>query len=252
MSATPPRPSRRARAALRSGPAALALAALSACAAQPKVFDYTVFLEHTPRSILVLPPLDETPETDACYGYLSTVTYALAEQGYYVFPVALVDRMLRENGLPTAGEMHQAPLAKLREVFGADAVLYLTVDAWGTSFQVFDSVTSVGVSGRLVDLESGAELWHGQAAAAQGSSSGQSSLAGLLVSAIVNQVATSASDPSPQVARGVNERLFADADQGLLLGPYHPKQAADLQARRAALAKGAASAAPAPSTPGTP
>lgn len=213
---------------------------LAGCNATGRTFDYGAYLAHRPRSILVLPPLDETPSTEACYGWLATATRTLAERGYYVFPVALVDRMLRENGLPAAGEMHQAPLAKLREVFGADAVLFVTVSEWGTSYQVLDSVTSVGVKARLVDAESGAELWHGDATVAQGSGGGGNGLAGLLASAIVNQIASAAVDPTPDVARAANRRLFEDDRQGLLLGPYHPDEAADAAAKRAAMAKGAA------------
>ena len=40
-----------------------------------------------------------------------------------MFPVEEVDHFFKENGMPTAGEMHQAPLNRIREVTGADAVL---------------------------------------------------------------------------------------------------------------------------------
>ena len=92
---------------------ALALPLITIGCATPTPVDHTAFLEHVPRSILVLPPLDETMETEACAGSLSTISRPLAERGYYVFPVAMVDLMMRENGLPTAYEMHQVPLCRL-------------------------------------------------------------------------------------------------------------------------------------------
>ena len=101
---------------------AVLLPALAACTSV-EPYDYSAYHQHMPRSVLVLPPLDNSMEVDAGYAYLSTVTEPLAERGYYVFPVAVVDRMLRDNGLPGAGEMHQVPLSRLGEVFGADAVL---------------------------------------------------------------------------------------------------------------------------------
>ena len=52
----------------------------------------------------------------------STVPRPLAELGDYVFPPMVVDRLLKQNGMPTAGEMHDAPLAKVREAADADAV----------------------------------------------------------------------------------------------------------------------------------
>jgi hypothetical protein len=199
---------------------AAAAAALAACESTPP-FDYTLFHQHQPRSILVLPPLDNTPEVEAAYAYLSTVTRPLAERGYYVFPVAVVDRMLRDNGLPGPGEMHAVPLTRLGEVFGADAVLYITLSDWGTSYRVLDSATEVTASARLVDVASGVEIWHGQNSAVYSSSSGQSDILGMLIGAVVNQVMTSVSDPSLDVARDCNAGLFCREDHGLLYGPYN-------------------------------
>ena len=50
--------------------------------------DYRAYIQHMPRSILVLPPLNESAEVLAPYSFLSTITRPLAERGYYVFPVA--------------------------------------------------------------------------------------------------------------------------------------------------------------------
>jgi hypothetical protein len=85
------------------------LLALAGCQTV-KPYDYTNFRAHPPRSILVLPPLNESTAVEGTYGYLTTVTRPVAERGYYVFPVAVVDQFMKENGLPTANEMQQAPL----------------------------------------------------------------------------------------------------------------------------------------------
>lgn len=101
----------------------------------------------------------------ATYGYLSTGTRPLAEMGYYVFPVTEVDEPLKENGMPTAGEMHQVPLNKVSEIIGADAVLYIDVDNYGSKCQVINSATVVEASARLVDTKTGTTLWQGHAQA---------------------------------------------------------------------------------------
>src|SRR3990172_8017532 len=80
-------------------------------------YDYTNYRSHHPRSILVLPPINETTDIKGTYSYLASVTYPVAEMGYYIYPVVLADQLLKENGLPTPGEMHLAPLDKLRSVF---------------------------------------------------------------------------------------------------------------------------------------
>lgn len=219
----------------------LAACVLGACAAPAEEMDRTAYLEHMPHSILVLPPLEETPVAEAPYQWLVSITRPLAEQGYYVFPVALVDLILKENGLPTPGEMHQVSLQKLGEVFGADAVLYVTLKEWGTSYMVLSSQTTVSIQARLVDVKTGAELWRGERTAVQDSNSGnQSGLAGMLVGAIVVQVSASAADPSPGLARRANWELVHDGTQGLLVGPRHPGFAEDQAKRRGAASAPAA------------
>jgi hypothetical protein len=74
----------------------------------------------------------------------------VAEAGYYVFPIALVDQTFKENGLPTPGEMHQASLNKLREVFGADAALYITITQYGSVYSVIDSSVIVSANADLI------------------------------------------------------------------------------------------------------
>ncbi|HWR73666.1 MAG TPA: GNA1162 family protein, partial [Nitrospirota bacterium] len=137
---------------------------LAGCVPQNNI-DYTAYRQSNPRSILVLPPLNNSPDIRATYSFLSTVTQPLAEAGYYVFPVALVDQTFKENGLPNPGEMHQAPLDKLREIFGADATLFITIMQYGSAYRILSSEVRVTAEARLVDNRSGQVLWQGRATA---------------------------------------------------------------------------------------
>ena len=202
------------------------LAVLALCFAgckTEKPVDYSAFREHRPRSILVLPPLNNSTAVEGTYGYLSTVTKPLAEMGYYVFPVAEVDEFLKENGMPTAGEMHQVPLNKVSEILGADAVLYITLDKYGSKYQVINSATTVEVSAKLVDTKTGVMLWEGHAIAEEDSSSGQNSIIGALIAAAVTQVVNSKTDEAHDVSREANYDLFTTKNHGLLYGPYNPE-----------------------------
>lgn len=209
--------------------AALGSLALASCA-EPGPRVTPAYFEHPPRSILVLPPMDTSPEAGATYGAYASVARPLIELGYYVFPPGVVDRMLRENGLPTPVEMHQVPLDKLVEVFDPDAVLYLTVTDWGTSYQVIQSVTRIALEARLVDADTGALLWEDSAVAQQSSNSGGGGLVGALAGALVNQVVTSIDDPSRSIARGANWTLLGPDRSSLVVGPYHPAYAEQFQA----------------------
>jgi hypothetical protein len=210
---------------------AVALAVLAPACATVKPTDYKPYREHLPRSIVVLPPLNETTDVNAPYVYLSTVTRPLAECGYYVFPVAAVDAFMKENGLPTAGEMHGVSLAKIHEVLGADAVLYATVEDWGQKYHVISSDTVVKARARLVDVATGTTLWTGAAVAQQSSSAGQNDPIGMLVAALFVQIISSATDPAHDLARVANGRMVFDQRDGFLLGPYNPRCEADERGR---------------------
>jgi hypothetical protein len=208
--------------------AALAIIALSGCATQktpPPPYDYTLLKESKPRSILVLPPLNQTPEVRASYSMLAQVTQPLSESGYYVFPVSLVDETLKENGVTEASDAHQLPASKLREIFGADAALYITMTQYGTVFRVLDSITTVTAEAKLVDLKTGSVLWTGNASAssAEQQNQQQGGLAGLLIAAVVKQIIGSVTDQSHPMAGVTSQRLLkAGRAYGLLYGPRSP------------------------------
>lgn len=196
----------------------------SGCTMQP--YDYTALNASKPRSILVMPPINNSVEVVAPYTFLSTISAPLAEKGYYVFPVAMVDNFFKENGLPTPAEMNAAPLDKIREVFGADAVLYVEINQWGQSYQLLSSKTIVSSKWRLVDARDGALLWEGNAEAVQGSSDGGGGLVGALVGAVVTQIINSMNDATPGLSRTANQTLINNQHRGLLAGPYRPVEGA--------------------------
>ena len=197
---------------------------LTGCAT-PTPYDYSAFRDSNPRSILVLPPVNRTLDTKASYSFLSQVTYPLAESGYYVFPVAVVDETFRENGMTNPEDIHTLPLDKLQNVFGADAALYIAISQYGTSYQVIASDTRVTAEASLIDMRSGALLWKGAATASSTEqNNNSSSLIGILVQALVYQIANSITDRSHQIAGITSNRLLsANMPNGILHGPRSPQ-----------------------------
>ncbi|CAI8856291.1 MULTISPECIES: DUF799 domain-containing protein [unclassified Pseudomonas] len=208
---------------------ALALALLGGCVS-PKTVDYSAYKQSRPKSILVLPPLNDSPDVKATYSMLSQVTFPLAEAGYYVLPIALVDETFRQNGLTTPADIHQAPANKLQEIFGADAALYITVSEYGTSYMLIASDTVVTASAKLVDLRTGTTLWTGTARASSEESGGGGGggLVGMLITAAVKQIVNSSTDAGHPVAGITSVRLLsAGQPAGLLYGPRSPKYGTD-------------------------
>jgi hypothetical protein len=186
--------------------------------------DYSAFRQHQPKSILVLPPLNNTSDLRATYSVMSSATWPLAEAGYYVFPVALVDQTFKENGLQNPGEMHQASPKKLNEIFGADAALYITITNYGASSALLGGDVVVTAQASLIDTRTGSTLWECKASAsdAEGKQN-QNGLVGLLIQGIISQIANSVSDPGYRIGRITNQRLLNAGPRGLLPGPRSPK-----------------------------
>lgn len=201
------------------------LAILTGCVSLPPAHDYTAFKQADPQSIIILPPVNNTTEVIAPYSVMTQMVAPIAESGFYVFPVALVEQTFKNNGLTVASDVHQVPIDKLHDIFGADAALYVTIEEYGTSYVVISSETAVTVSATLVDLRSGTQLWQGRARAssAEQQNNGGGGLIGMLVVAAINQIAETVTDKGFDIAAISSARLLSsDVYNGLLYGPRSP------------------------------
>ena len=177
--------------------------------------DLDAFYAHSPRSILVVPVLNESPEVTANSVFITTITNPLAEKGYYVFPVYLTDLILRDFGLVEAGHIQQLPTERFYDLFGADAVLFVTIKDWSTKYLVLYSSVNVEMEYVLKDTRTGQVLWKHTQPYVHGSGGGNP--IGMVISAAVNALIT---DYTP-LARQANILAFTPP-KGLPAGPYHP------------------------------
>lgn len=204
----------------------VAVCFLAACVSSPPAYDYTAFRSAAPESIVVLPPINNTPEVIAPYSVMSQLARPIAESGFYVFPVAVVDQTFKNNGLTVAEDIHAVPTSKLHEIFGADTALYVTITDYGTSYIVISSETRVTVSASLVDLKGNTVLWEGSATAssAETQNNNTGGLVGMLVEAAVNQIFETVTDKGFDIAALTSKRLlYAEGHNGLMYGPRSPK-----------------------------
>jgi len=193
---------------------------IAGCVTPPAPYDYTAFENSRPRSILVMPPVNNSIEVNAPYIFLAGISRPLAEKGYYVFPVAVIDTFLKENGLPTPFEMNAIPLDKIEEFIGADAVLYVSIEDWGQKYQLVSSVTKVHAELRLVDVRTGVLLWDATVIGIEQSDDGGMGILGALVVAIATQVTRSVSDNTYRVSSNASYGAVHNKSRGLLHGPY--------------------------------
>ncbi|MBD8166780.1 DUF799 domain-containing protein [Erwinia persicina] len=193
---------------------------LSGCAKQTS-YDYSAFRASKPRSIVVLPAKNSSPDITAARSLVSVVTAPLAESGYYVFPVAVVDKTFEQNGLTSGAEAQAVSTAKLYEIFHADAALYIDIDSYGSQYRVVDSVTEVSATARLVDLRSGKQIWSGKGYASDAQDNSNNGLLGMLITAAVKQMSSNMSDKSHDIAIIAGATMLtADGRNGSILpGP---------------------------------
>lgn len=188
--------------------------------------DMSDYRAHMPRSILVLPPINDSMDVKATYSVWSGVALPVAEAGYYVFPMSVVDSMFKENGVHSGAEAQSIPAKKLQEIFGADAALYIRIKQYGSSYQVIQSVSTVEAEAKLVDLKTGTLLWSGSKKMVQSSNDGNNNLIGALIGAVIEQVSNSLSDRSHPLANQVNMMMYtptpSQPGNGLLHGPRSP------------------------------
>lgn len=139
----------------------LLLLALSGCATNKAKPDHSQFYAANIRSLLVVPIVNQSLDVDAPNYMLSTLTVPLAEQGYYVFPVNTVKQVLEQEGFYEAEVVHAQDSVALANLFGADAILYVTINRWDAQYAVFSTVVTVDFSYRIVTAQ-GQEIWKAQ------------------------------------------------------------------------------------------
>jgi hypothetical protein len=197
---------------------------LGGCAAPAKPHGPSAFQLARPASILVLPPINDSPDVNATPSVLAQASLPLGEAGYYVMPVGVMMETFRQNGLSNPPDVHEVSTAKLREIFGADAALYMKVTQYGAKYTVLHAEVRVTAQARLVDLRSGQTLWTGSATASNDEGNNNSGgLLGAVVGSLVKQIIHSVTDSGHPVAGVMANRLLrAGRPGGIIWGPRSP------------------------------
>lgn len=196
---------------------------LGGCAGlEAKKKDYTQFRQAAPKSILVVPVVNRSVDVDAPDYFLSTISKPIAERGYYVFPVNLTKRLLEDDGLSDADMVHHADPTRLRELFGADAILYISIERWDARYAVFSTTVTVQFSYVLKNGKTGEELWSSKETMVyqpQNNNSSGNPLADLIAQAVVAAVTKATPNYIP-LAQQANTAAMSRPHNGIPAGPY--------------------------------
>ncbi|PWW13677.1 MULTISPECIES: GNA1162 family protein [Pseudidiomarina] len=199
---------------------------LGACASAPETKYLEPLHQAKLQSILVVPVNNNTIDVQAPTSVLATLPFMLAEKGYYTYPVNTVKMLLEAEGYYEAAEVHAAPADNLAALFGADAILYVTIHEWTAQYMVLATHTKIDFEYRLVNAQ-GQLLWQARKElvyAPQQQNSSGNPLADLVAMAITAAIERAAPNYLP-LTRTANGQVFYGAETGLPPGPYHPKYA---------------------------
>jgi hypothetical protein len=199
----------------------LMAALLTGCASPPAKKDLSAFTTAAPRSILVVPAINKTLDVDAPNYLLSTLTLPLAEKGFYVFPVHTAKFVLEQEGMYEGEQIHGQTPETLAKLFGADAILYVTINRWDAQYAIIATTVTVEFDYRMVGKD-GTELWQAKQSmqySPQNNNSGGSALAQLITAAVNAAVARAAPNYLP-LTQQANMQVFVLGPNAIPNGPY--------------------------------
>ena len=187
---------------------------LSACAS-PRPVDHARFNEANTRSVLILPPANQTTAAQASDLYYTSLAVPLTRAGFYVFPAFVTQRIMQNEGIIDGAQLDDIPYSRFHELFGADLLLRTRITQWDTSYVVLAGSVTVGLEFELISAHTGAVLWRHRDRQVSNTGSNNSNFLGLLLETALN---TASQDYMP-LAREINYNALGR----LPYGPYHPR-----------------------------
>lgn len=203
---------------------------LSGCAPAmvTKAAKFPLMYEENPQSILVLPPINKSTAADAKEYYSTTIQEPLSLSGFYTFPYEVTSEILKMEGIYDAELLYNMPLTKFQEYFGADAVLFTTINKWDMSYLVLAAGLTVEITCELKSTKSDQTLWKYTGTVYADLSGGNTGggLEGLIVKAIITAINSALADYVPYAKQANGIALVS-----IPTGPYHPLHGKDKEAQ---------------------
>ncbi|CBL46273.1 Hypothetical protein HDN1F_26900 [gamma proteobacterium HdN1] len=198
---------------------------LSGCAVTPSVpvtkqDVFSAIYTEKPASILVVPAINHSTAAEASIYYSASIAQPLVEHGYYVLPIPVTNAMLQQAGISDGAQLADVPPQRFEQMFGADAVLFVTINQWDTSYYVVGGNVTVGLTFKMVSARTGNVLWNFRNKVVVDTGGGSNN--GLL-GAIINTAINTASQDYFPIAQQINYQSI----WVLPFGKYHPSNTVD-------------------------
>lgn len=177
-----------------------------------------------PVSILVVPAINNSTAAEAPDYYSTTIAEPLTRMGYYVLPIEVTNRLIQEQGIVDGAQLANVDVGLFQSMYGADAVMFVSINQWDTSYYVIGGNVTVGIAYKLVSTTSKEVLW--QYTDTIVVDTGGDSGGGLIGAIISTAISTALTDYVP-LAKQVNYTALST----LPFGGYHAQTGTDQKAQ---------------------
>ncbi|MES2727098.1 MAG: GNA1162 family protein [Bacteroidota bacterium] len=195
------------------------LAALFSSCAKPilKSVAYKKLYSESPKTILIMPPINKSTNVEAKEYFHSTLSVPLVNKGYYVIPPFLSMEILKKESAYNSELFINSPLKQFGDIFGADAVLFTIIHKWSKNALLANVTIEVEY---ILKSTKTNEVLYTRRGTVQYSASSNSN--NMLVNMATSAIKTAATDYT-MVARKCNIFTFSD----IPAGKYSPKYKVD-------------------------
>ena len=191
------------------------LALFAGCASnqwQTKIQAFpAMYDERQPLTVVVVPAINNTTAANASNYFNVTITEPISNKGYYPMPVEIVRDIFLKEGIVDSNMIKGMPTSIFKQNFGSDAVLFVTINKWDTTYAVLAANVSVGMEYVMLSTTTNEILWQYSSTIVV-DTAGQSS--GFILADILNTAITTAITDYVPIAKNVNLQAFVALPHG--------------------------------------
>ena len=132
------------------------------CGCAPSYTLVREFESRKPRTVALLPVLNNTNDLDAPKDMRPLIYKALIGRGYLVQSFDETDALLKSREIDEAGQIYTMTYRELGDLLKSDALLVTTVLDWSTVYLIAYSSVTVEADFKLIDAQSEETLWESE------------------------------------------------------------------------------------------
>lgn len=173
---------------------------------------YSKLYDESPKSIVIMPPINETNFTEAKDYFYTTLYMPLCEKGYYVFSPFLTMDVFQNEGAYESEMFLSGKLDSFKQVLGCDAAMFTKIKTWEK--KAIGGEIKVGIEYILRSTKTGETLYQreGQITLDTSINAGSDGF-GALISLVASAINTAATD-KVDAGRKCTQFVLRDMPEG--------------------------------------